>query len=94
MDVLNILAIAVNIIIGILVFGSVLDDIHQQTKTQKKVDSLYENLKSHQDTCNAINHKLSEIANDQSTFNETVTHNLEIQWSAIHIIVNQIKERE
>ena len=69
-------------------------DIHQQTKTQKKVDSLYENLKSHQDTCNAINHKLSEIANDQSTFNETVTHNLEIQWSAIHIIVNQIKERE
>ena len=69
-------------------------DIHQQTKTQKKVDSLYENLKSHQDTCNAINHKLSEIVNDQSTFNETVTHNLEIQWSAIHIIVNQIKERE
>ena len=69
-------------------------DIHQQTKTQKKVDSLYENLKSHQDTCNAINHKLSEIANDQSTFNETVTHNLEIQWSTIHIIVNQIKERE
>ena len=46
MDALNILAIAVNIIIGILVFGSVLDDIHQQTKTQKKVDSLYENLKS------------------------------------------------
>ena len=69
-------------------------DIHQQTKTQKKVDSLYENLKSHQDTCNAINHKLSKIVNDQSTFNETVTHNLEIQWSAIHIIVNQIKERE
>ena len=69
-------------------------DIHQQTKTQKKVDSLYENLKSHQDTCNELNHKLSEIVNDQSTFNETVTHNLEIQWSAIHIIVNQIKERE
>ena len=94
MDALNILAIAVNIIIGILVFGSVLDDIYQQTKTQKKVDSLYENLKSHQDTCNELNHKLSEIVNDQSTFNETVTHNLEIQWSAIHIIVNQIKERE
>lgn len=37
---------------------------------------------------------LSKIVNDQSTFNETVTHNLEIQWSAIHIIVNQIKERE
>lgn len=69
-------------------------DIRQQIKTQKKVDSLYENLKSHQDTCNALNHKLSEIVNDQSTFNETVTHNLEIQWSAIHIIVNQIKERE
>ena len=69
-------------------------DIHQQTKTQKKVDSLYENLKSHQDTCNALNHKLSKIVNDQSTFNETVTHNLEIQWSAIRIIVNQIKERE
>ena len=69
-------------------------DIHQQTKTQKKVDSLYENLKSHQDTCNALNHKLSEIVNDQSTFNEAVTHNMEKQWSAIHIIVNQIKERK
>lgn len=69
-------------------------DIHQQTKTQKKVDSLYENLKSHQDTCNALNHKLSEIVNDQSTFNETVTRNMETQWSAIRIIVNQIKERE
>lgn len=69
-------------------------DIHQQTKTQKKVDSLYENLKSHQDTCNALNHKLSEIVNDQGAFNEAVTHNMETQWSAIHIIVNQIKERE
>ena len=69
-------------------------DIHQQTKTQKKVDSLHAKLKSHQNTCNVLNHKLSEIVNDQSTFNETVTHNLEIQWSAIHIIVNQIKERE
>lgn len=69
-------------------------DIHQQTKTQKKVDSLYENLKSHQDTCNALNHKLSEIVNDQGAFNEAVTHNMETQWSAIHIIVNQIKERK
>lgn len=94
MDALNILAIAVNIIIGILVFGSVLDDIYQQKKTQKKVASLHENLKSHQDTCNALNHKLSEIVNDQSTFNETVTRNMETQWSAIRIIVNQIKERE
>lgn len=94
MDAPNILAIAVNIIVGILVLGSVLDDIHQQTKTQKKVDSLYENLKSHQDTCNALNHKLSKIVNDQSTFNEAVTRNMETQWSAIRIIVNQIKERE
>lgn len=69
-------------------------DIHQQTKTQKKVASLHENLKSHQDTCNALNHKLSKIVNDQSTFNEAVTHNMETQWSAIHIIVNQIKERK
>ena len=69
-------------------------DIHQQTKTQKKVDSLYENLKSHQDTCNELNHKLSKIVNDQSTFNEAVTRNMETQWSAIRIIVNQIKERE
>lgn len=69
-------------------------DIHQQTKTQKKVDSLHENLKSHQDTCNALNHKLSEIVNDQGTFNEAVTRNMETQWSAIHIIVNQIKEKE
>lgn len=69
-------------------------DIRQQTKTQKKVDSLYENLKSHQDTCNALNHKLSEIVNDQGVFNEAVTRNMETQWSAIHIIVNQIKERE
>ena len=69
-------------------------DIHQQTKTQKKVDSLYENLKSHQDTCDALNHKLSEIVNDQGAFNEAVTHNMETQWSAIHIIVNQIKERK
>ena len=71
-----------------------LADIHEQRKTQKKVASLHENLKSHQDTCNALNHKLSEIVNDQSTFNETVTHNMENQWSAIRIIVNQIKERE
>lgn len=69
-------------------------DIRQQTKTQKKIDSLHENLKSHQDTCNAINHKLSEIVNDQGAFNEVLTHNMETQWSAIHIIVNQIKERE
>lgn len=69
-------------------------DIHQQTKTQKKVDSLYENLKSHQDTCNALNHKLPEIVNDQSTFNEAVTRNMETQWSAIYVIVNKIKERE
>ena len=69
-------------------------DIRQQTKTQKKIDSLHENLKSHQDTCNAINHKLSEIVNDQGAFNEVVTHNMETQWSAIHIIVNKIKERE
>lgn len=79
---------------GVIFLAMLLVDIHEQTKTQKKVDSLYENLKSHQDTCNALNHKLSEIVNDQSTFNETVTHNMEIQWSAIHIIVNQIKERE
>ena len=69
-------------------------DIHEQRKTQKKVDSLYENLKSHQETCNALNHKLSEIVNDQSTFNEAVTHNMKNQWLAIHIIVNRIKERE
>lgn len=69
-------------------------DIHQQRKTQKKLDSLRENLKSHQDTCNALNHKLSKIVNDQSTFNEAVTRNMETQWSAIRIIVNQIKERE
>lgn len=71
-----------------------LADIHEQRKTQKKVASLHENLKSHQDTCNALNHKLSKIVNDQSTFNEAVTHNMETQWSAIRIIVNQIKERE
>lgn len=71
-----------------------LADIHEQRKTQKKVDSLHENLKSHQDTCNALNHKLSEIVNDQGAFNEAVTHNMETQWSAIRIIVNQIKERE
>lgn len=79
---------------GVIYLAMLLADIHEQRKTQKKVDSLYENLKSHQDTCNAINHKLSEIVNDQSTFNETVTRNMETQWSAIRIIVNQIKERK
>lgn len=79
---------------GVIYMVMLLADIHEQIKTQKKLDSLHENLKSHQDTCNALNHKLSEIVNDQSTFNETVTHNMETQWSAIHIIVNQIKERE
>lgn len=78
----------------VIYLAILLADIHEQRKTQKKLASLYENLKSHQDTCNALNHKLSEIVNDQSTFNETVTHNMETQWSAIHIIVNQIKERE
>ena len=63
-------------------------------KHRKKLDSLHENLKSHQDTCNALNHELLKIVNDQVTFNESVTHNMETQWSAIHIIVNQIKERE
>ena len=79
---------------GVIYLAMLLADIHEQRKTQKKVDSLYENLKSHQDTCNAINHKLSEIVNDQGAFNEAVTHNMETQWSAIHIIVNQIKERK
>lgn len=69
-------------------------DIHQQTKTQKKVDGLLKDLNTHNKSCNAINHKLSEIVNNQSTFNEAVTHNIENQWLAIHIIVNQIKERE
>lgn len=78
----------------VIYLAMLLADIHEQRKTQKKVDSLYENLKSHQDTCNALNHKLSEIVNDQVTFNESVTHNMETQWSTIHIIVNRIKERE
>lgn len=79
---------------GVIYLAMLLADIHEQRKTQKKVASLYENLKSHQDTCNALNHKLSEIVNDQSTFNESVTRNIENQWLAIHIIVNRIKERE
>ena len=69
-------------------------DIHQQTKTQKKVDGLLKDLNTHNKSCNEINHKLSEIVNDQSTFNEAVIHNMENQWLAIHIIVNRIKERE
>lgn len=79
---------------GVIFLAMLLADIHEQRKTQKKLASLYENLKSHQETCNALNHKLSEIVNDQSTFNEAVTHNMETQWLAIHIIVNRIKERE
>lgn len=79
---------------GVIYMAMLLADIHEQRKTQKKLDSLHENLKSHQDTCNALNHKLSEIVNDQSTFNESVTRNIENQWLAIHIIVNRIKERE
>ena len=79
---------------GVIYLAMLLVDIHEQRKTQKKVDSLHAKLKSHQNTCNALNHKLSEIVNDQSTFNEAVTHNMENQWLAIHIIVNQIKERE
>lgn len=79
---------------GVIFLAMLLIDIHEQRKTQKKVDSLHENLKSHQDTCNALNHKLLKIVNDQVTFNESVTHNIENQWLAIHIIVNRIKERE
>lgn len=79
---------------GVIYPAMFLVDIHEQRKTQKKLASLYENLKSHQNTCNALNHKFSEIVNDQVTFNESVTHNMETQWSAIHIIVNRIKERE
>lgn len=81
-------------VLGVIYMAMLLVDIHEQRKTQKKIASLYENLKSYQDTCNALNHKLSEIVNDQSTFNEAVTHNMENQWLAIHIIVNRIKERE
>lgn len=79
---------------GVIYMVMLLADIHEQKKTQKKLASLYENLKSHQDTCNALNHKLLEIVNDQSTFNESVTRNIENQWLAIHIIVNRIKGRE
>lgn len=79
---------------GVIFLAMLLVDIHEQRKTQKKVDSLHENLKSHQDTCNALNHKLLKIVNDQVTFNESVTHNMETQWSAIHILVNKIKEKE
>ena len=79
---------------GVIYLAMLLADIHEQRKTQKKLDSLHEKLKSHRDTCNALNHKLLKIVNDQVTFNEAVTRNMETQWSAIHIIVNQIKERE
>lgn len=79
---------------GVIFLAMLLADIHEQRKTQKKLASLHGNFKSHQDTCNALNHKLLEIVNDQSTFNEAVAHNMETQWSAIHIIVNRIKERE
>lgn len=79
---------------GVISLAMLLADIHEQRKTHKKLDSLHENLKSHQDTCNALNHELLKIVNDQVTFNESVTHNMETQWSAIHIIVNRIKERE
>lgn len=79
---------------GVIYLAMLLVDIHEQRKTQKKLASLHENLKTHQETCNALNHKLSEIVNDQSTFNESVTRNIENQWLAIHIIVNRIKERE
>lgn len=79
---------------GVIYLAMLLADLHEQRKTQKKLDSLHKKLKSHQDTCNALNHKLSEIVNDQSTFNESVTRNIENQWLAIHIIVNRIKERE
>lgn len=79
---------------GVIYLAMILADLHEQRKIQKKLDSLHKKLKSHQDTCNALNHKLSEIVNDQSTFNESVTRNIENQWLAIHIIVNRIKERE
>lgn len=79
---------------GVIYLAMLLADIHEQRKTQKKLASLHENLKSHQDACNALNHELLKIVNDQVTFNESVTHNMETQWLAIHIIVNRIKERE
>ena len=58
MDALNILAIAFDII---LVFGSVLDDIYQQKKTQRMIEQLNKTMDSHQETCDKVFKKLTKF---------------------------------
>lgn len=90
MDALNILAIAVNIIIGILVFGSILDDIYQQKKTQRMIEQLNKTMDSHQETCDKAFKKLTKFSNDQRQINQEIKLAENIHWEAIRIIANKI----
>lgn len=87
MDALNILAIAVNIIIGILVF---LDDIYQQKKTQRMIEQLNKTMDSHQETCDKVFKKLTKFSNDQRQINQKIKLAESIHWEAIRIIANEI----
>lgn len=90
MDALNILAIAVNIIIGILVFGSVLDDIYQQKKIQRMIEQLNKTMDSHQETCDKVFKKLIKFSNNQEQINQKIKLAESIHWEAIRIIANEI----
>ena len=90
MDALNILAIAFNIIIDILVF---LDDIYQQKKTQRMIEQLNKTMDSHQETCDKVFKKLTKFSNDQRQINQEIKLADNIHWEAIRIIANEIHSR-
>ena len=87
MDALNILAIAFNII---LVFGSVLDDIYQQKKTQRMIEQLNKTMDSHQETFDKVFKKLTKFSNNQEQINQQLKLAESINWEAIRIIANEI----
>lgn len=87
---MDIVAIVVNVIIGVLFFISVVDEIHQQKKTQRMVKQLNETMDSHLETCSKVLTKLTRFTSNQKQINQNLKLAENIHWEAIRIIANEI----
>lgn len=75
-------------------------DIHQQTKTQKKVDGLLklinEYQKNSEQSFKLLNDELDLLesnSKNQTKYNNLFTDQLTKQWVAIKLVVNEIHSR-
>lgn len=75
-------------------------DIHQQTKTQKKVDGLLklinEYQKNSEQSFKLLNDELDLLESNskiQTKYNNLFTDQLTKQWVAIKLVVNEIHSR-